>query len=285
MSLDPRLNAFRPDLADARLAGQAGSARLVEGRPARIAAPVADLRNDPTLSAGLGSQLLRGDEVLVFEEHGGWGWVQSERDSYVGYLQADALARRGAPATHIVAAPRTFIYTADDMKSPRADALSIGTLLTIAGTSERRGTAYAELAEGGFVIAAHLRPVSDEAADFVAVAETLEFTPYLWGGASAFGLDCSGLVQLSMRMAGRPVLRDTDMQARSVGTEIDPGRDCRDLRRGDLVFWNGHVAIMTDAENLIHANGHTMTVSRERLDDAVRRISYLYGAPTGFRRS
>jgi cell wall-associated NlpC family hydrolase len=116
------------------------------------------------------------------------------------------------------------------------------------------------------------------------VAEALLSTPYLWGGTSAFGIDCSGLVQLSMRMAGRTVPRDTDMQASGLGEPFDPGADLAGLRRGDLVFWKGHVAIMLDGKNIIHANGHAMMVSRERLSDAVERIAYLYGGPTGFRR-
>ena len=140
------------------------------------------------------------------------------------------------------------------------------------------------LASGEAMIAGHLRPVGEPAADYVAVAETLIDTPYLWGGTTGFGIDCSGLVQLSMRMAGRDVLRDTDMQAATVGEPVEPGPDFSALRRGDLVFWKGHVAIMTDAASMIHANGHTMIVSREGLREAIDRIGYLYGQPTGFRR-
>ena len=120
--------------------------------------------------------------------------------------------------------------------------------------------------------------------DYVGVAEQLLSTPYLWGGASAFGIDCSGFVQLSMRMTGRSAPRDSDMQAAHLGEPLDPGKDFAGLRRGDLVFWKGHIAIMLDGRNIIHANGHTMMVSREPLAEAVERIAYLYGGPTGFRR-
>jgi cell wall-associated NlpC family hydrolase len=126
--------------------------------------------------------------------------------------------------------------------------------------------------------------VAEHAADYVAVAETLENAPYLWGGATAFGLDCSGLVQLSMRMAGKSAPRDSDMQAAGLGAPLEAGANFTDLRRGDLVFWKGHVAILTDPETVLHANGHTMLVSREKLADAIFRIGYLYGQPTGFRR-
>lgn len=228
------------------------------------------------------TQLLFGDPVRVFERRDGWAWVQATRDSYVGYVAESVLAARWAEPTHVVAVPRSFIYRSDDLKSPRRAALSLGSGVNVSGMSEKRGTRYAALAGGGHMIAAHLRPAGSVADDYVAIAETLERTPYLWGGATAFGIDCSGLVQLSMRMAGRDVVRDTDMQASRLGTAL--GDDLAGLRRGDLVFWKGHVAIMLDGENIIHANGHTMSVAREALRDAVGRISYLYGGPTGLRR-
>ena len=268
---DRRLNAFRPDLADARLKGVVQAERFAEGRPAVVAAPVADVLSAPRGDSGLDTQLLAGDEVAVFDESEGWSWVQAARDGYVGYVRSTDLGPAGRQPTHRVAVPRTFAYLADDMKSPRRTALSLGSMLVATGASERRGTSYVRIGDDGHVVAQHLRPVDGEPdADYVSVAETLERTPYLWGGASAFGLDCSGLVQLSMRMAGIAVPRDTDMQQRSVGTEIDPAEG---LRRGDLVFWKGHVAIMLDAENIIHANGHTMSVAREPLAAAMERIA------------
>jgi cell wall-associated NlpC family hydrolase len=281
---DKRLHAFRPDLADERLRGQVEAERFVAGRPARIGVSVADVRGAPRPDAGLSTQLLCGDDVRVFDETEGWAWIQAERDGYVGYVADTALkARDGAP-THVVCVPRTFVYPGPDMKLPRGDALSLGAELVVAGAAETRGTAYSLLASGEAVIARHLAPAGRHGVDYVAIAEELLGTPYLWGGASAFGIDCSGLVQLAMRMTGRDVLRDSDMQAASIGEPFDPGPDHSGLARGDLVFWKGHVGIMLDADIMIHANGHTMMVSREKLRDAIERIGYLYGGPTLFRR-
>lgn len=281
---DARLHAFRTDLADIRLKGEVAAERFVSGRPARIAAAVADVRRAPRADSGIDTQFLSGDDVLVFDEREGWAWVQGERDGYVGYVAAAELRGREAAPTHIVSVPRTFIYPGPDLKFPRSGQLSMGSTVTVTGTAETRGTHYAVLASGETVIAGHLRPVDGRAPDYVSVAEMFLGTPYLWGGVSGFGIDCSGLVQLSMRMAGRDVLRDTDMQVSALGELLDIKPDYSGLKRGDLVFWKGHVAIMTDAEMMIHANGHTMTVAREGLKEAVARIGYLYGGPTAFRR-
>jgi cell wall-associated NlpC family hydrolase len=281
---DARLHAFRSDLADARLKGEVAAERFVTGRPARITASVADLRKAPRPDAGVNTQALFGDDVLVFEDAEGWAWVQTERDGYVGYVADNLLGQREHAPTHIVSVQRTFLYPGPDLRFPINGQLSMGSTVTAAGSAETRGTHYALLPSGQAIIASHLRPIGELAEDYVTVAESFLGTPYLWGGASGFGIDCSGLVQLSMRMAGRQVLRDSDMQAASIGTPIEPGPDYSGLQRGDLVFWKGHVAIMTDAKDMIHANGHTMLVSREGLKEAVERIGYLYGDPTGFRR-
>ena len=281
---DSRLHAFRADLADERLRGTVEAERFVPGRPARIAASIADLRRAPRPDAEMDSQLLLGEDIRVFEESEGWAWVQAERDGYVGYVAATAVAPIAADATHVVSAPRTFIYPGPDMKLPRSSELSMGSRIAVTGHAETRGTKYALLASGEAIVARHLVAKDVFAGDYVAVAETLLNTPYLWGGSSGFGIDCSGLVQLALRMAGRAVQRDADQQGETAGAAIDAGPAYENLQRGDLVFWKGHVAIMTDAANMIHANGHTMLVSREPLDAAVERIGYLYGKPTGFRR-
>lgn len=281
---DARLHAFRSDLADSRLIGEVTAERFVAGRPARISASVAEVRKGPRPDAGINTQFLFGDDVLVFEQTEGWAWVQGERDGYVGYVAAAMLGGRDHASTHIVSVPRTFLYPGPDLRFPIAGQLSMGSTVTVTGAAETRGTHYALLPSGKAVIAGHLQPIGEVAGDYVSVAETFLGTPYLWGGVSGFGIDCSGLVQLAMRMAGKNVLRDSDMQAASIGEPLGPGPDFSGLRRGDLVFWKGHVAIMTDAETMIHANGHTMLVSREGLKEAIARIGYLYGGPTGFRR-
>ncbi|MBO6900584.1 MAG: C40 family peptidase [Rhizobiaceae bacterium] len=281
---DRRLNAYRPDLADIRLKGKVEAANFVAGDAAEITVAVADLAGAPEDSAGVDHQLLMGDPVTVFERKKGWAWVQSARDGYVGYVRQDVLGAAGSKPTHIVAVPRSFAYPTDDLKSAPVQPLSMGCAVRVTGETKRRGTAYAALSTGQSAIADHLEPFSDRAGDYVAVAEKLEHAPYLWGGTSGFGVDCSGLVHLAMRMAGRDVPRDTDMQERALGHEIDPGPDMAGLRRGDLVFWNGHVAIMTDGINAIHASGRSMLVTREPIADAVARIAALYGPPTRYRR-
>lgn len=279
MELDRRLNAFRPDLAAEALKGQVEAARFVRGEPASVVVPVAALRPFPDLGRGIDTELLHGESVRVFDRANGFAWVQADADGYVGYLPEEMIGPAVEP-THRITAVRTFVYPEAELRKPPLRALSMGSLVTIIGDAETRGTRYFLLAEGRAVIAAHCLPVGEPMAqDYVSVATKFVETPYLWGGRSGFGIDCSGLVQLALMMAGRKAPRDSDMQA-SFGNPIS--RD--ELSRGDLVFWKGHVGIMEDEETLLHANGHTMTVARENFEAAVKRIGWLYEQPTGYRR-
>lgn len=278
MSLDPRRNALRPDLADARLRGLVDAPRFVDGAPRVVIAPATPLRRRPANDAPLDSEALHGERVTLFEvRDDGWCWVQLAADQYVGYVEASALAETSIAATHRICVPRTFVYPRPDVKAPPLSWLPMGAQVAASTHDER----FAVLETGAFAIARHLAPLSANAPDFVTVAESFIHVPYLWGGKTGIGLDCSGLVQVSLAAAGRPAPRDSDMQERELGVLLN---DDTALRRGDLVFWKGHVAIMTDAENMIHANGHTMTVADEPLGAAIDRIGYLYGGPTCFRR-
>lgn len=279
-TLDRRLNIFRADLADETLKGKVEAERFVKGTPAQVTVPVIGLRPKPDLTAGIDTELLLGETIRVFEKASGWAWVQADADGYAGYLPETAFGETVAP-THRIIAPRTFLYPAAELRKPPVAALSMGSQMRFVGEAETRGTHYLMTENGEGVIAAHCLNVEQRSAeDYVSIALRFLETPYLWGGRSGFGIDCSGLVQLSMVMAGTSVLRDTDMQVRSLGTEITR----EELRRGDLVFWKGHVGIMEDEETLLHANGHTMNVSRENLDEAIKRIGWLYEMPTAYRR-
>ncbi|GAK70483.1 hypothetical protein RRU01S_12_00660 [Agrobacterium rubi TR3 = NBRC 13261] len=279
-NLDRRLNVFRADLADERLKGQVEAARFVGSTPAQVTVPVIGLRPKPDPAAGLDTELLLGETLRVFDRADGWAWVQADADGYAGYLPETAIGDIVA-STHRITVPRTFLYPEAELRKPPVATLSMGSCLTFVGEAETRGTRYLMTDKDEGVIASHCLEITKTGeTDYVSVALRFLDTPYLWGGRTGFGIDCSGLVQLSMAMTGKSVLRDTDMQARSIGKEITR----EELRRGDLVFWKGHVGIMEDAETLLHANGHTMTVSRENLDEAIKRIGWLYDMPTAFRR-
>ncbi|MEZ2130252.1 MULTISPECIES: NlpC/P60 family protein [unclassified Sinorhizobium] len=279
--LDRRLNAFRPDLAEAGLEGKIEAAPFVEGTKARVAIPVAALRPKPDLAMGIDTELLLGEEVTVFDRADGWCWVKALADGYVGYLPERTLGEPQPEPTHVIAVQRSFVYPEPELRKPHVGVLSMGSRIKVVGEAETRGNHYVLLEDGTALYAAHCRPLGyNDGGDYVEIATRFMETPYLWGGRSGFGIDCSGVVQLALQMTGRAAPRDTDMQASGLGRVIDRS----ELRRGDLVFWKGHVAIMEDPETIIHANGHTMTVARENFEAAVKRIGWLYDQPTGYRR-
>lgn len=281
---DRRLHAYRTDLADQRLRGQVDASAYVSGSPNQLCVAVADIRRSPSPDAPVDTQVLFGETVQVFEDHEGWCWVQLNSDGYVGYMAHNALTSKIETATHCVSVPRTFLYPGPDMKFPVTTALSMGSRLAVVGETETRGTRYLLLSSGEAVIADHAKPAGDRAADPVAIATRLLETPYLWGGRTAFGIDCSGLMQLSHAMCGNALPRDSDMLRASAGELIGEGRDHPPLQRGDLVFWKGHVAMMESETVMIHASGHTMSVVREPYAEAVARIGHLYGLPLAYRR-
>ena len=265
---DPRTTPARPDLAALHLKGKVEAARFVEGTELEVRDGQAPVRREPAPDAPLDTEALYGERVTVYEENGeGWYWGQLHSDGYVGYMPANALRTPGPPPTHRVAALRTFVFPGRSIKAPPVDALSLGSRVAVT----RVEGDLSILASGFCVPRRHLAPIDGMEPDFVAVAERFVGVPYLWGGKTSLGLDCSGLVQVALTASGITCPRDSDMQERSLGA-ARPVDDLAGLRRGDLVFWKGHVAIVCDEKTLVHANAFHMAVAIEPLAGAVARI-------------
>ncbi len=263
-----RMVATRGDIAAKSLEGKVVAKRFVEGALYEVAAPQAPLRGEPRLDALLDTEALKGERVMVYDSNEeGWSWGQLVDDDYVGWLPTDALRPAGPPPTHTVSAVRTFVFPGPDIKLTPLETLSFGCKLPIARTHQQ----FAVTADNGFVPLRHLGDQTYRETDFVATAERFVGTPYLWGGKTSLGLDCSALTQLALGSVGIVWPRDTLMQE-PLGARIEPTADFSNLVRGDLIFWIGHMAIARDSATLIHANAHHMAVAIEPIAEAVARI-------------
>src|SRR5262245_31592812 len=209
VALDPRINPFRPEIAAKHLQGQVEAKRFVEGKRHQVIEPNAALRRAPSHDARLDTEALLGERVMVYETTDeGWAWGQLETDGYVGWLSGNALGPSGPAATHKVTAARAFDFHGPDIKLPPLEALPMGPQLPIAGQDER----FAGTVSGWHIPEVALAPIKAKHSDFVSVAERFLGSPYLWGGKTSLGLDCSGLVQVSLQATGVACPRDSDMQ-------------------------------------------------------------------------
>ena len=266
--LDPRLTPARPDLAAAHLKGQVEATRFVEPVDWQCHVPAAPIRRTPSPTGAMDDQLLCGEVFAVLEELDGWAWGFSRADGYVGWVDLGGFTRTVLPVDRKVSVLRTYAFSQPDIKTAPECLLSLNSLID---TGERQGRFVA--AKGlGWVIEAHTASLDEMAGDFVAVAEAFLGAPYLWGGKESLGLDCSGLLQMAMRAAGFEAPRDADQQEAALKARWPDVTDQPERQRGDVVFWPGHVGIMTDSEHLLHANGHSMDTTLEVFDEAEARI-------------
>jgi cell wall-associated NlpC family hydrolase len=265
----------RGDLAAEHLRGKVEAARYAAGKLRRVQVPLLDLTTTADCVAERATQLVCGEAFTVYEERpDGLSWGQAAADGYVGYVRADGLASgAGAGARIAVTAPWSQVYERPNVRARTITELPCLAEVAVNGTTG----SFARLRGGGFVPRAHLGPIDD----WVALAERFVGAPYLWGGRSLRGIDCSGLVQVALLAAGRAAPRDSDMQAALLGEPLPPRAR---LGRGDLVLWRGHVGIMRDAATLLHANAHHMAVASEPLAEASARIAAAGGGPVLLRR-
>jgi len=277
---DPRLTPARPDLAAKYLEGKVKAARFVTGEEFGVRDAIAPLREAPSADAMLVTQALKGERVTIYDRDSeGLAWGQLNGDGYVGWIPDAALVTPATAPTHKVTALRTFAFPGPSIKLPPVETLPMGARVTVA----REDGAFAVTDEGRYLPRQHVGGLDAVESDFVAVAERFVGTPYLWGGKSSLGIDCSGLVQVSLNAAGTGCPRDSDMQQDGLGRALDAA-EAKRLQRGDLIFWKGHVAIVRDADTIVHANAHHMATVIDNTREAIARIKAAGSEMTAIKR-
>jgi cell wall-associated NlpC family hydrolase len=274
---DPRVTLARPDLAAEALQGLVSATRYQPSRRLCVKMPVTPIWRAPDPASERIDELMFGEPFDALEDVGDFLWGQARRDGYVGFVRAADLAAPGAPPTHRVSALSTFAFAEPSIKSRAIGPFGLNTLVAIMA---EQGD-FARAADGGWFWRGHLAPIGlGFETDLAAVAERFLGVPYVWGGRTSLGIDCSGLVQQALYACGQACPRDTDQQGR-LGQSV--GREA--LQRGDLVVWRGHIGLMLDETRLLHANAHHMSVAIEPLAEAIARIAAgPTGKPTTFRR-
>jgi len=262
----------RPDLAASHLKGVVDAPRFADGEKFSVAVGRASLRVRPSDDAAQDSELLFGETFTVYDSADGWAWGQAASDLYVGYVKQGALAAPFAVQAK-VGALMAPVFAAADLKTPVRALLPMNAAVPVL---ERSGD-YVQIGAGGYLHQRHLEPAQK---DFVAVAQRFLGVPYVWGGKTAAGLDCSGLIQTALQATGKAAPRDTDMMEKALGEAVA----LSEVRRGDLIFWKGHMGVMLDETRLLHANAYHMAVAIEPLTEAIARIEKAAGPVTSIKR-
>ena len=269
---DKRLTPARPDLAAAHLKGKVDAPRFAEGEKFTICLGRTSLRMRPSVEAAQDSELLFGEVFTIYDRKDGWVWGQAANDLYVGYVKDSSLAPPFA-ADAKISALMAPVFSSADLKTPVRDLLPMNAVVPILASEGD----YVNIGSG-FVHKRHLLPIAEK--DFVAVAERFVGVSYVWGGKTAAGLDCSGLIQIALQATGKAAPRDTDMMEMALGEQVP----FSDVRRGDLIFWKGHMGVMLDKSLLLHANAFHMAVAIEPLAEAILRIEKAAGPLTSIKR-
>jgi hypothetical protein len=281
LTYDKRLTPARPDLAAEHLRDLVQADAYAPGKRMQVTRAFVDVKRAPDDNAPTDTQAICGESLIVYEQKNGWCWAQLDRDRYVGYIDEAALSEKLLKANHRVRVRHTLVYSGPDLKSPPIDALPFGAEVHIVAA----GALFSETHDGGHIFSRHLAATIRPLNDFVGLAEMFLHTPYLWGGKTDMGIDCSGLVQVALNAIGVAAPRDTDLMATTLGRPADVDDRMRGMQRGDLVFWRGHVAIMLNEHNILHATAHSMTVMTEPLATARDRIrSKSFSEITAIRR-
>ncbi|MDF1720162.1 MAG: NlpC/P60 family protein [Minwuia sp.] len=279
--LDHRRHPYRDDLAAAYLKDQVRAARFADPVPARVCSEVLSIQARPESGAMQISELLFGENVAIYEQRDDWAWVQGALDGYVGYVRAGGLSLDTLPPpTHLVSARLSHLFSQPTIKDPPVGRVTLGARLNVASISGK----FARLDDGRHLIASHIRTINAPETDLVDVALRNLGAPYLWGGRSSLGLDCSGLVQVAVQAIGGEPPRDSDMQRDELGQNAPKPADMRDLRRGDIVYFPGHCMIADGAGKLVHANATHMAVTHEPVETVFARTRGGYGSVTHVRR-
>ncbi len=279
-AFDPRTTPMRDDLAAAHLKGAFERPRYAEGSLRRVTAPALPLSFAPTVGARLETEILFGEEFIVYDEKDGWAWGQATRDGYVGYLPAADLSSDITSPSHVVVAPASHVYPEPDLKRPPLCRLSFESRVSVDETKD----GFCRIADGGWIFAKHLAPADVFESDYIETGRKLIGIPYLWGGRTVLGLDCSAFVQLVLLRAGIEAPRDSDQQADSIGTALAEPCDLTQLRHGDLIFFPGHAGFVMDGWRFLHANAFDMSVAVHGLSDVLDRANAAGEGIAGVRR-
>jgi cell wall-associated NlpC family hydrolase len=277
---DPRTTPARPDLAADVLQGKVESQRFVSGVLKTVISGRAPLHVAPSREAMRDTELLYGERFTVYEDKDGWAWGQAARDGYVGYTSSSSLTGAGLAADHRIIALSTPLLRQASLKTSPIDMLPLNARVKVIG----REAKCLQIEGGGFVYERHLAPLSYRAPDWVAVAERFLGVPYVWGGRTLAGLDCSGLIQTALEAGGIELPRDSDQQEAALPHNVAATAELDNLRRGDIMFWTEHVGVLLDETRLLHANGFAGEVAIEPLRAAVERIGATGNAITSIKR-